>query len=145
MFDGYKVYGPYGSDRKIVVLVSPEHRTTMSYARYLMCLKEGRVLESDEQVDHIDGNRLNDAIDNLQVLTPKANLEKDFARRRAAATVDLICPMCGVEFTRMRRETHLNESRRQVTTFCSRSCAARHQQAGKRRGSYKQKGEQGTN
>jgi len=140
MFEEYKVYGPYGSGRRIVVLVSPEHRTTMAYARYLMCLKEGRILGPDEQVDHIDDDPLNDAIENLQVLTPEANREKDFARRRTAMMVTMTCPVCGVEFTRLRRNTHLMESRGRSASYCSRSCAGKQQQ-GRKRGPYKRKQE----
>lgn len=50
VYDGYKIYGPYGQQRKMIALVSPEHRTTMSYARYLMSLHIGRELTEQEEV-----------------------------------------------------------------------------------------------
>lgn len=58
-FENYKVYGPYegmkgSSMRRMVTLISREHKTTMSYARYLMCVQEGRWLERDEEADHIE-------------------------------------------------------------------------------------------
>lgn len=76
---GYKVYGPYLSkteNRRIAVLYTPEHRTTMSWARYLMCKKENRFLTSEEEVDHINDDKLDDRIENLQILPSKENKKK---------------------------------------------------------------------
>jgi hypothetical protein len=125
-FSAYLVYGPYGSERKMVALVSAGHRTTMSYARYLMAVHLGRVLTAAEEVDHIDDDCTNDAIENLQILTPAQNRQKRDARMRAAALVTLICPECGAEFTRLRRNTHLRWKRPASPSCCSRSCAVRH-------------------
>lgn len=56
-------------------------RTTISYARYLMSVKEGRVLEEYEEVDHIDNDKTNDEISNLQILTRSENVRKENATR----------------------------------------------------------------
>lgn len=67
-FDDYKVYGPYPDrrqGREMVTLVSPTHRTTTPYPRYLMAMKLGRRLRPDEHVDHIDNNPSNNALENL--------------------------------------------------------------------------------
>ncbi len=125
-FAGYQIYGPYGSGRKIVVLVAQEHRTTMSYARYLMSEKLGRELTDMEEVDHVDDDCMNDAIGNLQVLTPRQNKAKQDARRRAAALVTLVCPECGNEFTRFRRNTNLRPKGSASPSCCSRSCSGRY-------------------
>lgn len=42
----------------------------ISYSRYLMCVKEGRILSKNEEVDHIDNNKTNDDPSNLQIITP---------------------------------------------------------------------------
>ena len=64
-------------NRNMVCLVNDRvDRTTMALARYRMAVKLGRMLEDDEQVDHIDNDKTNDAIDNLQILTPEKNREK---------------------------------------------------------------------
>lgn len=124
-FEFAKVYGPYLSKaelRRMVTIVFPDSRTTMSYARYLMCCKLQRLLGADEEVDHIDNNKLNDDLSNLQILTPAENRLKG---RQRQEMVTLTCPYCGVDFTRPKRQTHLTKGGAQ--TFCSRSCAARQQ------------------
>ena len=56
-------------DRKHVILSnSKSHiKKNIPYARYLMSVKLGRLLESNEQVFHIDGNKLNNDLSNLQI------------------------------------------------------------------------------
>lgn len=64
-------------NRKNVILFnSDKDRSTTSYARYLMSVKLKRFLTSDEQVDHIDNDKTNDDINNLQVLSVKENQQK---------------------------------------------------------------------
>lgn len=123
VYEGYKIYGPYGSHRKIMVLYSLKHRTTMSYARYLMSLKLGRELRADEEVDHIDDDCLNDDIDNLQVLTPEQNQEKSNVQRHVAALVELTCPVCGCTFARLGRDVRKRQKREVQPLTCSKSCA----------------------
>lgn len=51
-------------------------RTTISYARYLMSVKLKRFLTVEETVDHIDNDRTNDSIENLQILSDKEDKKK---------------------------------------------------------------------
>lgn len=62
--------------RNVCLVNSEQDRTTISYARYLMCVKLGYILSSEYEVDHIDDDKTNDSIGNLQVLTKKENLQK---------------------------------------------------------------------
>ena len=64
-----------GEGRKTICLTNADFtkRKSMSYARYLMCVKEGRILNKYEEVDHIDNDKTNDVIDNLQRLSPTEN------------------------------------------------------------------------
>ena len=41
-----------------------------------MCVKLGRYLQPGEEVDHIDNDKTNDSIDNLQILTGEENIRK---------------------------------------------------------------------
>lgn len=62
--------------RNVCLVNSEQHRTTISYARYLMCVKLGYIISSEFEVDHIDEDKTNDDIENLQILTKKENLQK---------------------------------------------------------------------
>lgn len=63
--------------RKLVIFVKNGKSVKGTpYARYLMAVKLGRFLRSDEQVDHIDNDKTNDSIDNLQILTMRENIQK---------------------------------------------------------------------
>ena len=121
-FQDFRVRGPYmnpnrGKPRRIVFLAGNGRKTSMSYARYLVCVREGRWLGREEQVDHIDNDRLNDSLDNLQILSPAANNAKGRPPRKM---VELTCPSCGSSFSRERRQTHLVKGGN--PTCCSRSC-----------------------
>lgn len=122
-FNGYKVYGPTWHKRigrYMIFLVSPTHRTSMTYARYLMCMDQGRWLEPHEHVDHIDNNRTNDVIENLQILTPAANAAKRNALLPDPEMVSLVCPQCGDPFERQRRQVAWRTSPH--PPCCSREC-----------------------
>jgi hypothetical protein len=123
IFIQYKVYGPIYHkriDRYMIHLVSSERRTSMTYARYLMCIKEGRWLNMDEHVDHINDDRLDDRIENLQILS---QLENNRKSAKGRTMVELSCPRCNKIFTRERRQTHIVKGGNPST--CSRSCGSK--------------------
>jgi len=124
-YDKYKLYGPYFhkvEKRNYVMLVSKEHRSTTAYARYLMAVHLKRILAKEEQVDHIDGNCLNDVLDNLQLLSRLDNIKKSIVQNdMRRCMVKLQCPNCGKIFSKERRNTHLVITTRKFTS-CSRHC-----------------------
>ena len=89
-----------------------------------MSVKEGRILNPDEEVDHIDNNALNDDINNLQLLSAKENRKKQ-SLNSSHVNVKLKCPMCGKVFVRIKGITHLTKGRKTNYTTCSRSCGGR--------------------
>lgn len=107
-----------------VCLYNPDtskHRTIL-YSKFKMSVKLGRVLRRDEEVDHKDGDKSNDADDNLQILTRENHVWKtNLSKYRKMVT--LICPYCSSQFTIERRQTHL--IRGGNPTCCSRPCGAR--------------------
>ena len=125
------MYGPIlhrKEGRRLVCLVAMDksHRTSTSYARYLMSIELGKRLAKTAHVDHIDGDKLNDTLENLQVISlaennKKAALERGVERTYAA----LRCPGCGRRFVRERRQTHLAKGG--IYTACSRSCSGKFQ------------------
>ncbi len=119
-FEGYTLYKVFHNKegRWYAQLVSSTHRTTVSYARYLMSVKLGRLLDPNtETVDHINENKTDDRIENLQLL-PRLENTRRSAKGRTMTT--LICPVCEKEFIREIRQTHFCKGGRQTT--CSRKC-----------------------
>lgn len=111
---GYLVTNP--ENRKNVLLYnSKEDRTTISYARYLVSVEIGSILEEGWEVDHIDEDKTNDSLDNLQILTKEQHLEKSRASSKISVIL-LKCPYCYTEFYRESRL--VNDS----SKFCTRKC-----------------------
>lgn len=117
-FNGYIVTSKSG--RKSVCLVNGKTRTTVSYARYLMSVKTGRLLNDREQVDHIDENKSNDDISNLQILSPEENREKYISNRCKKTLVILICPECFSVFAI--RKSSSFEKKGSKFHCCSKKC-----------------------
>lgn len=96
-------------------------KKSMLYSRYLMCVKEGRILRRDEHVDHIDENKMNDDISNLQILSQRENAIKNHKfKGMGIKTLKLKCPFCGKIFDKEFRHSHI--VRKAEFSACSRSC-----------------------
>lgn len=119
---GYRVYKVYHKtyDRYMANLVKIDGsgRTTISWAKYVYSVANKRILGDDETVDHIDNNKLNDDISNLQLMSIGDNIRKS---AKGLDIVDLVCPVCGESFQRRKALTHLARGRGKKT-FCSREC-----------------------
>ena len=85
--------------------------------RYFVEQHLGRKLTQEEVVHHTDGNRLNNVLSNLQLMTKSTHATLHLTD--ASKHIDLICPVCGKHF---QRYLHLMKRR---TPGCSRSCAAK--------------------
>lgn len=102
-------------NRKHVILYnSPNDRSTVSYARYLMACSIGNYIDVGFEVDHIDNDKTNDVVSNLQILTKKENLDKSNPKLYNV----YVCPICGVEFTPKRKQWN------RPNPCCSRRCGA---------------------
>ena len=86
-----------------------------------MSLKEGRFLNANEEVDHIDGNNSNDVIENLQLLTLEDHRNKSAKEKRGRKHFKVRCPNCQKEFIRASNLV----KRKYKLTFCTLSCNAK--------------------
>ena len=101
--------------RRIVILVDQNNnKTSISYAKYLYTSHYRCVVAEGDHVDHINGDKLDDRIENLQVISGTYNRRKDHKHKEM---VLLVCPVCGEEFLFDKRNlsTHPNPC-------CSRRC-----------------------
>lgn len=114
-----KAYIRVGKDgRKRVDLVkNSKDRTTISYARYLVCVKMGYILSSDFEVDHINKDRTDDRLENLQILSKLDHREKSRKEMSTGRNTKILtCVVCGKDFEREVRQIKYQNN------LCSRSC-----------------------
>lgn len=101
--------------RRVATLVKQDgSKTSMSYAKYLYTSYYKCDVADGDQIDHINNNKMDDRIENLQVISRKMNICKSHSIKEM---VERICPICGVKFlfTRRNLSTHPNPC-------CSRKC-----------------------
>lgn len=99
--------------RTVILYNSNQQRSSVSYARYLMCVHLKRYLTENEHVDHKDNDKTNDLLSNLQILTPLQNAQKS---AKGETLHDFICPVCKKEFKLTARQSH------KTNPTCSRKC-----------------------
>lgn len=101
--------------RRVATLMSKDGKmTSMSYAKYLYTSCYKCDIPIGEEIDHINGDKTDDRIENLQKISKEYNLRKD---RKGQEMMMCKCPVCGVEFLFPSRNlsTHPNPC-------CSRRC-----------------------
>ena len=111
----------------------PETKQVSSYPRHLLEQKIGRKLLPNEQVHHIDGNPLNNDVDNLDIILIG---EHQHMHSQKYCDKIMVCPECGEEFNwtaLQQRRFYSNHSRIQVRCpnginqpFCSKQCSGRY-------------------
>ena len=82
----------------------------------------GRLLTNNENVHHIDGNRYNNSIENLKVMTRSEHTRLHNRDRfpNGITILTCICKNCGKIFERELRQSTKNKGTK--NTFCSRRC-----------------------
>lgn len=90
-----------------------EHRVVVENAL-------GRLLSDNEIVHHLDENKKNNRLDNLEVMSRSAHTRHHAPRRKMWWPT---CAECGVVFLREMRQRPQNKG--YINTFCSRTCSGR--------------------
>lgn len=81
----------------------------------------GRLLNADEIVHHIDKNKKNNLLSNLQ-LTDKKEHTRNHNLEEGRLYVKLKCPWCNKEFELPRNQSFLQKSNKYKCTCCDTSC-----------------------
>lgn len=128
MYEDYKIYGPYkGKDERLRIIAVDinKKKHTISYPKYLLECYLNRQLLNNEQVDHIDGNPLNNSIENLQVLKLGQHQKLDIIRNK---DIVVKCQYCKREFTiKGSKLSQRNRTDRiQTGYFCSKECSGKY-------------------
>lgn len=97
-------------------------RTTISYARYLMSVNQKRLLTCYEEVDHIDNDKTNDNLSNLQILSPEDNLKKQNLINSSKSKVIVNCSNCNSEYLVKANNYRFKLKAGQTRFFCTRKC-----------------------
>jgi hypothetical protein len=97
--------------------------TQKTYAKYLVEVSLNRQLTEHETVDHIDRNKLNDVLSNLQVLPKKEHVAKDL---RKCVLISFNCPICNIEFKRSAKSARDHNRQNHAGPFCSASCRGKY-------------------
>lgn len=101
--------------RRVATLRKPNgEMTSMSYAKYLYTSHYKTDVAEGDTVDHINGDKMDDRIENLQVVSRRYNIQKDHKHKEMVLR---ICPVCQKEFLYPKKNlsTHPNPC-------CSRRC-----------------------
>ena len=111
-------------NRRTLLLVGDRRRSSTQYARYLLSVKLGRFLTKNETVDHIDGDKANDNIDNLQILSRSENTRKS----QKKPDFKLVCPICKKVFVVERYKVSGRKKKEKIKRgemCCSRVCGGK--------------------
>ena len=101
--------------RRVAILVHEDgNKITMSYAKYLYTSYYKEDVDKSFHIDHINGNKMDDRIENLQKITGNFNRKKDHEGKEY---IMLTCPVCGREFLFEKRNLPFKNN-----PCCSRKC-----------------------
>ena len=87
---------------------------SMSYTKYLYTSHYECDVPKEDHVDHINGDKMDDRIENLQVISGKYNRQKD---HKSKERVLLNCPVCNKAFLLEKRNLPFHPN-----PCCSRRC-----------------------
>ena len=91
--------------------------------RHVMEEQIGRHLRRGEVVHHVNGDKLDNRPENLELTTNSAHSAEHGQERRREAAVECVCPRCGESFIRRRSYVDFRVKRDQKI-YCSRRCSA---------------------
>lgn len=98
-----------------------KYRNKYCYEHHLVYWQHyGIIPNNKEVIHHIDGNKHNNSIDNLKLLTAKQH-DSYHGEKRKTHMVQCLCPTCGSIFEKPYRQSHLIKGYK--ADYCSKQCA----------------------
>lgn len=109
----------YGQFTKNGINGNNQKRSSTQYARYKLSVSLSRYLTKDETVDHIDNNKTNNDLSNLQILSIGDNVRKSHKKPLFVTN----CFICGKSFNVKRNLTIEQKLKcKNNELCCSREC-----------------------
>lgn len=143
-YNNYRICSKYfhkGDGRFKIELVHLEtnERYTLNFARYLMEVHLKRKLENYIDVHHINENKTDDRIENLEILTinkhSKLHAGNNFPDKRIYIGRNNVCRFCSKSYYLNRKALSTIERKKKIKPnglfgeFCSRFCFAQYRAA----------------
>lgn len=119
----YKV-SSQGRNTIVLYKTGTGKRTSISYAKYLLSVHICRWITREEHVDHINNDRADDRVENLQIISLAENIQKQ-AAVVGCAMVEYECPVCGRIFSLKRKASHYGSKKGNKAVTCSRQCGGK--------------------
>lgn len=124
---GLKILKRYDLDKNEYVKLYLEDGSVVDEHRYIMVNYLGRELSYNEVVHHKDGNKKNNDMYNLELLSRQKHSSEHGLKSDEEKYITLKCDYCNNEFNILIAKYKYRTKRGQERFYCSRSCIVKQQ------------------
>lgn len=122
-----RVGGPYFNKTEgryfVIYLFPDKSKRVITYAKYLIEQHLKRTLSANETVDHIDRDKTNDVIENLQILSLSEHAKLD---AKYVNLIEITCVLCNKKAFKKPGNLKHNSKQGKAGPFCSKSCSGKY-------------------
>lgn len=124
---GLKIINRYNSKDNKYIKLYLSNGSVVDEHRYIMTNYLNRELSYNDVVHHKDGNKKNNDISNLELLSRKEHASGHGIKQDDEKYITLKCDYCGQDFNILISKHKYRISKSQCNFFCSRSCTVKNQ------------------